>query len=200
MSVGYDIFDDPYAYKGTSTLKNKLGLRDSALLEAFELEMTTLRAREPLPRGRYDPNHYRRVHRHLFQDVYGWAGKYRTVRTSKGGNPFCFPEYIDGEMKRLFATLPSAIAAADAETFVVEMARFLGELNAIHPFREGNGRSQLSFMAMLGEHAGYPLDFARVKREMFMPAMIASYDGNLTPLVAELGLLLRSGTISTATT
>lgn len=190
MSVGYDIFDDPYAYKGTTTLKNKLGLRDPALLEAFELEMTTLRAREPLPQGSYDPKHYRRVHHHLFQDVYNWAGKYRTVRTAKSGNPFCFPEYIDGEMKRLFATLPSAMAAVSAEIFVAEMARFLGELNAIHPFREGNGRSQLSFIAMLGERAGYPLDFSRVKRDTFLPAMIASYDGDLAPLIAELRLLL----------
>ena len=163
----------------------------SVVASPFELEMTTLRAREPLPLGRYDPNHYRRVHRHLFQDVYSWAGKYRTVRTAKSGNPFCFPEYIDGEMKRLFAMLPSAMAAASAEIFVADTARFLGELNAIHPFREGNGRSQLSFTAMLGEHAGYPLDFSRVKRDTFLPAMIASYDGDLAPLIAEFRLLLR---------
>lgn len=190
MSVGYDAFDDPYAYKGTTTLKNKLGLRDPAQLEAFELEMTTLRAREALPRGKFDAGHYRRVHRHLFQDVYGWAGKYRTVRTSKGGNPFCFPEYINGEMNRLFATLPLVIEAETANAFVAETARFLGDLNAIHPFREGNGRSQLSFTAMLGERAGYPLDFARVRRNTFLPAMIATFAGDHAPLVSELHLLL----------
>jgi len=57
---GYDAFDDPYAYKGTHVLKNRLGLRDAAVLESFELEMSTLRAKEPLPDGRYDPTHYRR--------------------------------------------------------------------------------------------------------------------------------------------
>ncbi|HEV2603447.1 MAG TPA: Fic family protein [Microvirga sp.] len=191
MSVGYDAFDDPYTYKGTTTLKNRLGLRDPALLEAFELEMTTLRAGEALPRGRFDPSHYRRVHRHLFQDVYSWAGKYRSVRTAKGGNPFCFPEHIEGEMRRLFATLPAALHARTAEQFVTEAARFLGELNAIHPFREGNGRSQLSFMAMLGEQAGFPFDFARVRRETFLPAIIASYAQDLVPLTAELWVLLR---------
>src|SRR6266403_4270572 len=66
-------------------------------LEAFEIEMTTLRANEPLPDGGYNARHYCRVHHHLFQDVYTWAGKYRTVRTSKGGNPFCFPKYIAAE-------------------------------------------------------------------------------------------------------
>ncbi|BDV36566.1 Fic/DOC family protein [Methylocystis iwaonis] len=189
-ALGYDAFDDPYAYKGINTLKNKLGLRDPDLLEAFELEMTAIRAREPLPRGVYDALHYRRVHRHLFQDVYSWAGKYRTVRTSKGGNPFCFPEHIDAQMKRLFGTLGIVLNSPHADDFAREAARFLGELNAIHPFREGNGRSQLTFIAMIGERAGYPLAFARVKRESFLPAMIRSYEGDLNPLIAELRLLL----------
>lgn len=191
MTVGYDAFDDPYAYKGTIVLKNKLGLRDTARLEAFEIEMTTLRAGEPLPRGKFNAMHYCRVHHHLFQDVYSWAGKYRTVRTAKGGNPFCFPEYIGSEMTKLFATLPEILSADSSEGFVAEATRFLGELNAIHPFREGNGRSQLAFMAMLSEAAGFVLDFSRVRRDSFMPAMIASYAGNLVPLSAELKSLLR---------
>jgi cell filamentation protein len=188
---GYDAFDDPYSYKGTTTLKNRLGLRDSRLLESFELEMTTLRAREPLPTGRYDAGHYRRVHRHLFQDVYNWAGKYRTVRTSKGGNPFCFPEHIPAQMDRLFSSLQGpSFDTKDAEQFVTATAHFLAELNAIHPFREGNGRSQLSFVHLLGERAGYPFDFSRLQRGSFLPAMVASYDGNLEPLIGELRAVL----------
>lgn len=190
MAFGYDAFDDPYAYKGSDTLKNKLGLRDPDQLEAFELEMTTIRAREPLPRGRFDASHYRQVHRHLFQDVYNWAGKYRSVRTAKGGNPFCFPEYIDDQMNRLFSTIGPLLEAVDAEVFAREAARFLGELNAIHPFREGNGRSQLAFMAIVSEAAGFPLAFDRVKRDTFLPAMILSYDGELSSLITELSELL----------
>lgn len=191
--AGYDAFDDPYSYKGTNTLKNKLGLRDPALLELFELEMTTLRANEPLPSGQYDARHYQRVHRHLFQDVYRWAGKYRTVRTSKGGNPFCFPEYIPATMDNLFAALTKsgALTTEDTDRFVGEIASFLAELNAIHPFREGNGRSQLAFVAMLGERAGFPFNFVRVERDTFLPAMIASYAGDLKPLTSELFKLLR---------
>lgn len=91
---GYDAFDDPYSYKGSNCLKNRLGLRDPDVLQAFELEMSSLRAAEPLPTGRFGPTHYRRVHWHLFRDVYPWAGRYRTVRTAKGGNCFCFPESV----------------------------------------------------------------------------------------------------------
>jgi len=74
---GYEVFDDPYCYKNTFVLKNRANLRDARRLEAFELEMSSLRAEEPLPRGRFGPAHYRAIHRHLFGDVYTWAGQDR---------------------------------------------------------------------------------------------------------------------------
>jgi len=99
--VGYGAFDDPYCYKGTFVLKNRAGLRAPVLLAAFEAEMTTHRAEELGPMGRFGPAHYRAVHRHLFRDFYAWTGRYRTVRTSKGGNVFCYAEHIPGEMDKL---------------------------------------------------------------------------------------------------
>lgn len=189
---GYDAFDDPYSYAGTNTLINKLDLRDTALLEAFESEMTTIRANEPLPNGSYDVLHYKRIHHHIFQDVYTWAGEYRTVRTSKGGNSFCFPEHIHSEMLRLFRHLANGpcMNAQDSDEFTVASADFLAELNAIHPFREGNGRSQLAFIHLLGEKAGFPLDFSGVRPDTFLPAMIESYHGRLEPLIEEFRELL----------
>lgn len=189
---GYDAFDDPYAYKNSRTLKNLLGIRDFETLEAFELEMTTLRANEPLPVGDFSAAHYRAIHRFLFQDVYRWAGEYRTVRTSKGGNPFCFPEHIASTMTKLFRDLEGCpdFGATSAEDFAAAAAVFLAELNAIHPFREGNGRSQLAFLHLLGDAAGYPFDLTRLDRDTFLPAMIASYDLNTVPLLEELRRLL----------
>lgn len=187
---GYDAFEenDPYCYAGSTVLKNKLGIRDGDVLEAFEVEMSTLRAAEPLPDGQFDVGHYRRVHHHLFQDVYGWAGKNRTVRTAKGGNLFCLPEYIDAELTKLFRLWdngPAALAETTAE-FIEAVAGFLGELNAIHPFREGNGRAQLAFVHLLGEAAGRPFDLSRVRRETFLPAMVVSFHHDLDPLKLEL--------------
>jgi cell filamentation protein len=188
----YDVFDDPYCYKNTFVLKNKAGIRDAALLQAFELEMSTLRAEEPLPKGRFTPAHYRGVHRHLFQDVYRWAGRYRTVRTGKGGNWFCYPEYIDGSMEQLFKKLAAKPfeRGADSVEFVDAAAHFLGDLNAIHPFREGNGRSQLAFLHLLGVRADHPFRLDRIDRETFLPAMIASFGGDMKPLADELHKLL----------
>ena len=132
-----DEIEDPYSYRGTACLKNKLGLRDAETLQAFELEMSTVRADEPLPTGRFGPTHYRRIHRHLFQDVYRWAGRYRTIATSKGGNLFCRPQFIEREMTRLFGRLNSAdfLLGTARDDFIRSVAEFLSDLNAIHPFR-----------------------------------------------------------------
>lgn len=184
----YEVFDDPYRYPGTNVLKNRAGLRDAETLEQFELEMVALRAEEGPPRGNFTHVHYRRVHRHLFQDVYDWAGKDRTIRTGKGGNWFCFPEHIDGEMARLFAQVKRSpfLPGARPDGFVPALAHFLGELNAIHPFREGNGRIQLVFARMLGLRSGNPIRLASIEAEPFLAAMIASFAGDLAPLIDEL--------------
>ena len=186
---GYEaVDDDPYSYRGVDCLKNRLGLRDPETLQAFELEMSTLRAEEPLPSGHFGPTHYQRVHRHLFQDVYGWAGRYRTVRTAKGGNWFCFPEYITAEMDKLFRRLgaPPFLPGSSAADFVLAAAKFLGDLNAVHPFREGNGRSQLAFMYLVGLRADHRLRLQLIKRTQFLPAMIRSFDGDYQPLAEQL--------------
>jgi cell filamentation protein len=63
----YDAIDDPYTYENSTVLVNKLDLPAQAELDAFESEISSARAEEPLPEG--DFTHYRAVHRHLFQDV-----------------------------------------------------------------------------------------------------------------------------------
>lgn len=75
----YGAIDDPYCYPGTTVLKNKLGLTKQADLDEFEAEISLQRSAEPLPEGKLSYFHYRAIHRHLFQDVYAWAGKPRTV-------------------------------------------------------------------------------------------------------------------------
>lgn len=188
----YEVFDDPYCYKGTFVLKNKAGIRDPARLQEFEVEMSTLRAEEPTPIGTFNPAHYCKVHRHLFQDVYSWAGHYRKVRTAKDGNWFCYPEYIKDTMNRLFKKLDGRAfqPGTDADDFIEAAADFLAELNAIHPFREGNGRAQLSFLHLVARRAGHPLRLDEVNRETFLPAMIASFGGDVRPLANELRQLL----------
>jgi cell filamentation protein len=182
----YDAIDDPYTYKNSTVLVNKLDLRDQSELDDFEAEITSARANEPLPEGTLDFVHYCAVHHHLFQDVYEWAGTSRTVRMSKQGNPFCFPEHIDTQAAKLFAGLRAKeyLEKLPAKTFAENAAHFLAELNAIHSFREGNGRTQLMFFALLASRAGHPVDLEKLDPDAMLNAMITSFDGDETELIA----------------
>lgn len=187
----YDAIEDPYCYPGTTVLKNLLNARDQGTLSDLEAILTAARSDEPLPNGRLSVSQYVAIHRHLFQDVYPWAGKYRTVRISKDGSAFCYPENIAREMKELFASLRSKnfLRGLSRERFAAETAAFLSTLNAIHPFREGNGRTQTTFLTLLAEQADHPLNLDRLAPEQFLAAMVASFKGDDGPLEQQLLLL-----------
>jgi cell filamentation protein len=179
--------------ENSTVLVNNLDLREQAELDAFEAEISSARADEPLPEGKLDFAHYKAVHHHLFQDVYEWAGKPRTVRTFKAGNPFCFPENIESQATKLFGELQadSFLQGLDGSAFAEKAAHFLAELNVIHAFREGNGRSQLTFFALLADFAGHPIDLDKLDPHEMLDAMIASLNGNEARLTNVIRSLIR---------
>ncbi len=188
----YETDDSTYSYPGTTVLKNLRNLKSRRALARFETAMTAQRFNEPLPVGRLSIRHFRAVHHHLFQDIYAWAGKNRTVRISKQGSAFCYPEYIDAQLKRTFDRLRrnSYLRGLSTEAFVGGSAEFLSELNAIHAYRDGNGRAQMAFVAIVADKAGHPFRLDRLPPERFSEAMIQSFHGNLGPLIRELGRLI----------
>lgn len=175
----YDATADAYCYPDTTILKNRLGLTSQQALDAFELEASTQRASESLPVGRLSVRHYLAIHHHLFQDVYVWAGRTRTVRISKDGSMFCYPEHVQAQLRGLFGILRKVafLRVLPRAIFMAKAAHFLAELNAIHPFREGNGRTQLAFLTLLAAQAGYPLDIESLDPGEMLEAMIASFGG-----------------------
>ncbi len=188
----YDAVQDIYCYEGTTVLKNIPDIRDQNSLNEFETAMTMQRSDEPLPAGRLSVAHYCAIHRHLFQDVYSWAGEFRTVRMSKGGSAFCYPEYIEQEMQKLFDNLKDQnyLRELSADEFATGAAHFLATLNAIHPFREGNGRAQTSFLLLLADRAAHPLNLDKLVPGRFMEAMIASFEKDEQQLAEELKRLV----------
>lgn len=190
----YEALDDPYCYPGTSVLKNRLDLRSQEQLDAFEAEITTQRGHEPFPDGNLDYEHYRSIHHHLFQDIFDWAGTIRGVRITKGASTFCYPENIDAEMRKLFRQLAADnhLKGLAPDAFAAKASHVLAELNAIHPFREGNGRTQNAFLKLLAGQAGHPLDFEQLNPPDMMQAMIASFDGSEAPLAVLILRLIRS--------
>lgn len=191
----YAAESDPLCYPGTAVLRNLLGIEDPAELDEFELALFLTRADEPFSAGVLDYAHYRALHRHLFQDVYAWAGEVRTIRIGKGGNWFCYPEYIDQEMRRIFNELAAKKLLVDLPVaeFADGAAHVLAEINAVHPFREGNGRTQLTFLAMLAENAGHVFNADILERGRVIQAMIDSFAGEEKPLSALVLDIVRSG-------
>jgi cell filamentation protein len=187
----YDAVEDPYCYPGTTILKNLRNLKTQSALTRFETVITAQRFDEPLPGGRLSPTHFCAVHRHLFQDVYTWAGRYRTVRISRQGSMFCYPEHIDAQIKRLFTQLRNDEYLRDLskEKFAQKATLFLSDLNAIHAFRDGNGRTQLAFMALVAAKADHPLNFEVLEPDDFLDAMIRSFQGDDKKLLDQLRLL-----------
>lgn len=182
----YDAEQDPLCYPSSTVLRNKEGITDQAALDDFEFAMVLTRGAEALPDGSLDYAHYRAIHHHLFQDVYEWAGQPRTIRIAKGGNWFCFPENLDRHMGATFDWLAEHdfIVGLDKAIFAKSAAYFLSELNAGHPFREGNGRTQLVFLKLLSANAGWTFNDDALDPERTLAAMIASFSGNLSPLEA----------------
>lgn len=169
--------DTEYCYPPDFTvLKNKAGLRDAEQLEQFERLKTINRLRHcPLDiPTTYEG--YKEIHRRIFQDVYEWAGQPRSVDIRKA-DYFCRASYIDQEMQRQFRVLQRENNLKDlqAPEFAVRAAEHLGEINAIHPFREGNGRTQRVFLRNLAHQAGHAIDLTRIERDAWLHASISSF-------------------------
>lgn len=178
---------DDYFYPGTQVLRNKPGLRNPDVLKDFEYEQSKIRADElkenPIP-GSFDLRHLQKIHGYLFQDVYEWAGRLRSVDISKGSSEFARHEYIESYGAKLAAELTSEnhLKQLSKSDFVERLAYHFAEWNALHPFREGNGRSTREFMAQLSKEAGYTLDQSRIDNSMgqWNLAAARSFQGDLS--------------------
>lgn len=152
---------DPYVDPRTGVLRNRLGITDQATLTAAEREITSrtvarLQVRR-LP-GAYDLPHLQAFHREIFGAIYPWAGEVRTVAIAKG-ELFCLPQHIATAGAELFRDLAREhhLRGLDRDPFLDRLTHYLGEINALHPFREGNGRAQRAFAGQLARQAGYVL-------------------------------------------
>jgi cell filamentation protein len=168
--------DHPYCYPGTDIYRNKEGIRDNKDLEDFESRQSASRLMtlpHDLP---ITVQGYREIHRYVFQDVYDWAGQYRTVNTGRTG-PFCKAEYIASELSKRFAAInvENNLRGLTADRFATRSAEHMNELNAIHPFLDGNGRTQRAFLEILARQAGHKIDLARIDPKVWNEASKEGY-------------------------
>jgi cell filamentation protein len=191
------IEEDPYVYPGTSILRNLAEIHDAEQLGRFEGDHCFARVLElyenPLALG-FDLEHLKRIHQYLFQDVYAWAGEFRTVNIAKGNSFFARPEHILPELQKLLARLEKEhfLRGTDARGFCERAAYHMAEINALHPFREGDGRAQREFLRELAVEAGYELAWTLVTREDLLAASIASFqEGSSAGFAALLKKIIR---------
>jgi len=178
-SDGVDAYTDPK----TGVLKNKLGLTTEKDLERAEVSAASLRANEldtnPIA-GDFDLPHLKAIHQRLFGDVYQWAGKTRTVDISKGETRFAHHGRIEAEAKKLTDQLKHEqyLRGLSADEFSQRAGHYMGELNVIHPFREGNGRSLRVYIGQIAKQAGYEIKWENIDRKDMTQASIEAYHGS----------------------
>ena len=196
MSELYAAGADPYCYPDSSVLRNKYDIHDAQLLADIESlysqqRLAELYTEHPVA-GRFGLTHLSRIHRFIFQDVYAWAGKLRTVRIHKGQTTFAYPEHIQSEADRIFASLRREKNLRDLPlpVLIERLTWYVGELNVLHPFREGNGRALRAFLRELTLQQGLLLRFEKLDSGEWLQASIAAYIGDLLKMQALLARII----------
>ena len=172
--------DRDYCYPPDYTvLRNRLDIRDAPALEAAERGLVAQRLLEPVPAGDFDLDHLKAIHRHLFQDVYAWAGEVRTVEIAKDDSRFQPRRFIETGMADIHRRIVAAgyFRGLGPDGFAEGAGPVLGDVNHVHPFREGNGRTQLQYLKQLAARAGNATDLTRIDRVAWLDASRRSNTG-----------------------
>jgi cell filamentation protein len=188
--------EDPYV-DANGVLLNKLSITSSIALSQAEADLSLaamLRLSvHPLP-GPYDLDHLRGFHRQIFGAIYAWAGELRTVDIARTARDvFCRWPFIEPYAAGVFADLAAEkkLVGMARNTFVARLGHYYGEINAIHPFREGNGRTQRAFLGQLARDAGWRIAWSQLDADENNAASAAALQGDNELLLAMFERIVR---------
>lgn len=179
-----DDFVDPYVWPGTSILRNKLDIKDQVKLNRAERAITFEGRRkldDEKPPKTIDADYLCHVHRTLFGELYEWAGEFRTVDISKAGSQFAPVAFLGralGFLESEISTSGLLSPRINDSDFIEGASKTLANLNYIHPFREGNGRTQRAFLDALAAKSGRSICWRNVSDRDQMHAAVASFNDN----------------------
>jgi len=181
--------DDFYCYPNTKVLINSFDIKNFDKLQITERKLSyakiTYLTTNPF-KGVLDLKYLQRIHRFIFEDIYTWAGHIRGGQFfSKGETEFCRAPMIHIYAENIFGKLRDEkwLRGLDREKFIKRMAYFMAEINALHPFREGNGRTQRVFFEELARRAKYEVNFGNTNPEELLYADIEAYKKNYSPMI-----------------
>ena len=183
---------DPYLIPHTRVLKNKLNVQTQEDLDFFENDLVSVRSYklyENLPHAEGTVKQLQWIHHYLFQDVYDWAGQIRTIDMSKGGGePFHPLEYMGVGVRYCEQTLKNdnLLQGLSIGEFISKISVNYNNFNVLHPFREGNGRTQRVFWDIVARDAGYHFDWGLITQRVNDNASIRAKDTNDTKLLEDM--------------
>lgn len=171
--------DQIYCYPNSDVLINKLNIRNIEILFEAERKLTMLRISDLIDnpiKGEFDLKHLQEIHKYIFQDIFDWSGEIRTVDIAKQ-NMFCKVQYINEQASSIFENLKKENFLIDLwrDEMVNKLSYYFSEINALHPFREGNGRSQREFIRELAFFCNYRIDFRKVDTNLMLEASKDSF-------------------------
>lgn len=181
----YDLYEarnSIYCYKNSNILKNNLNIKDNKLLENFERKLVIAKLydlRQNNKIGNFDIQHFVNIHKYLFEDIYPFAGRFRTENIAKGNFSFAEWEFIEDELQKLLFKLKEENYLLNLSKKILsnKLAFYMSELNVLHPFREGNGRTIREFIRQLALKNGYEFNVKNVNPKEMLDASIKSvYD------------------------
>lgn len=181
--MGYSIeTSESNCYPNTTCLINKFNIKDDKKLSEIEAEITfakaaVLESEEAKPP--FDFEYYKSIHYFLFEDLYDFAGQLRSVDISKKGTAFCSAKELEKSCEACFKRLKeqNCFIGLSKENFVNEIVDFYCTTNFLHPFREGNGRTQRIFISKLIKYNGYDFEFSNIDPDLLIIATIKSSNG-----------------------
>ena len=182
-------------YPNTAVLINKLDIHEQKLLDEAEQMITAInyaKAEKEIKFENVDFEFYKMIHQRLFIDLYEWAGSVRNVDIFKKGTAFCRHDEIEYLAKKMFDRLKSNNYLKNYKyaVFLDEFTDLYINLNFLHPFREGNGRTQRLFLTLLAQNVGYSINFKNIDADILMIATIKSAQGDITLLKTVLNEIL----------
>ena len=170
--------NDPYTYDNSLVLINKFNIKNADNLTLIEQQIYNAKIKLPTPKGVFDLKHLQAIHKHLFGDIYDWAGKPREVNIAKkteyaGTTMFAYFHRIEPELNKIFSRLESEHPIECSQDELIKIiAEYFNEVNAVHPFREGNGRANRLFFSELAKQSGYIIEWDKMNKDDYINASI----------------------------
>ena len=168
----YDVVNSRYTYEGTDVIKNKLDIRDAELLKEYETGIVGLKLTSLMKNKKVYPfteEGFKQIHKYLFDEIYEFAGEYRLENILKENFRFSEYEYIEENMPLIMKKIDiEKMKEMDFDTLCKTLSEIMTDLNVLHPFREGNGRTIREFTREMALVCGYEVNFSNVDYDLIL--------------------------------